>query len=130
MTEFLRRKITKDESRDTGMAMVLLLLIVFLSTRRNGYLIGALALHIVNMIVPQAFRWVAVFWLGLSHLIGTVVSRVLLSIVFFVVVTPIGVLRRLLGHDSMRLRGFKSSTESVMVRRNHAFVARDLERPY
>ena len=29
MTKFFRRKITKDQSRDTGMAMVLLLLIVF-----------------------------------------------------------------------------------------------------
>jgi hypothetical protein len=130
MTEFLRRKITKDESRDTGMAMVLLLLIVFISTKRNGFLLGAIALHVLNMIVPNAYRFVAVFWLGLSHLIGTVVSKILLSIVFFVVVTPIGLLRRLLGKDSMKLRAFKASGESAMVRRNHTFVASDLEKPY
>jgi hypothetical protein len=130
MPEFLRRKITKDESRDTGMAMVLLFLIVFTSTRRNAFLAGAILLHIVNMIVPQAYRWVAVFWLGLSHLIGAVVSRILLSIVFFLVVTPIGWLRRLSGSDSLKLRAFKASQDSVMLRRNHKFVAADLERPY
>jgi hypothetical protein len=130
MTEFLRRKISKDESRDTGMAMVLLLLILFISTRRNGFLLSAVVLHVVNMIVPQVYRPVAVIWLGLSHLVGTVVSKILLSIVFFVVVTPIGLLRRLSGRDSLKLRAFKASEDSVMVRRNHTFVASDLERPY
>jgi hypothetical protein len=130
MTEFLRRTITKDESRDTGMAMVLLLLIVFISTKRNGFLLGAMALHVLNMIVPNVYRFIAIFWLGLSHLIGTVVSKILLSVVFFLVVTPIGLLRKLSGKDSLKLRAFKASEESVMVRRNHTFVASDLEKPY
>lgn len=127
---FLRRKITKDQSRDTGMAMVLLLLIVAASRKREVYLFAAMALQILNMAVPQIYRPVAVIWLGLSDLLGSVVSRVLLSIVFFVVVTPIGIFRRLIGKDSLKLRAFKASTESVMLERNHTFVGRDLETPY
>jgi len=128
--EFLKRKITKDQSRDTGMAMVLLLLIVAASRKREGYLFIAMALHVVNMIWPQIYRPLAVLWLGLSDLLGAVVSKVLLSIVFFVVVTPIGIFRRLAGKDSLKLRAFKASTDSVMLERNHTFVGQDLERPY
>jgi hypothetical protein len=130
MTKFFTRKITKDQSRDTGMAMVLLLLIVFATRKREVYLIGAMVLHVLNMIVPQVYRPVAVLWLGLSDLLGSVVSKILLSIVFFAVVTPIGILRRLFGKDSLQLRAFKASKESVMLERNHTFIGSDLERPY
>jgi hypothetical protein len=130
MTKFFTRKITKDQSRDTGMAMVLLLLIVFATRKREGYLIGAMVLHVLNMIVPQVYRPVAVLWLGLSDLMGSVVSKILLSVVFFAVVTPIGILRRLFGKDSLQLRAFKASKESVMLERNHTFIGSDLERPY
>lgn len=128
--KFLKKKMTKDQSRDTGMAMVLLFLIVFIRTRRNGFLLAALALHIVNMIVPRIYAPIAVVWLGLSHVMGTVMSKILLSILFFGVLTPIGFLRRLFGKDSLKLRAFKASDESVMLVRNHLFVSRDITKPY
>jgi hypothetical protein len=81
--QFLSRKITKDQSRDTGMAMVLLFLLVAASRKKEGYLFVAMALHVVNMTVPKVYKPIAIFWLGLSDLLGSVMSRILLSIVFF-----------------------------------------------
>lgn len=128
--KIFRTKISKDESRDTGMAMVLLLLIVAASRKREGYLFVAMAVHVVNMVKPEIYRPIAVLWLGLSDLLGAVVSRILLSMVFLFVVTPISLLRRWLGKDSLKLRDFKTGQGSVMVERNHTFVSKDLERPY
>ena len=122
--------ITRDQSRDTGMAMVLLLLLGLIKWGRSELLIAAFIVHIVNMIVPQVFRPVAVLWFGLAHLLGAVASRVLMFIVFALVVTPIGLIRRVLGKDSLRLRAFRAGNESVMVVRNHTFTASDLEKPY
>jgi hypothetical protein len=130
MIELSMKKITKDQSRDTGMAVVLLLLLIFASKKKEGYLLAAIILQVVNMAVPQVFKPVAVVWLGFSELLGAVMSRILLSIVFFAVVTPIAVFRRLAGKDSLKLRAFKAGKDSVMVERNHTFVGRDLERPY
>ena len=124
------KKMTKDQSRDTGMAMVLLLLLIYLKTRRDGLVYAAMILHVVNMIVPRVYAPVAVLWLGLSHVLGTIMSKVLLSILFFGLVTPIGVLRRLFGKDSLKLRAFKANEESAMSVRNHLFVGHDIERPY
>lgn len=130
IAKFLSRKITKDESRDTGMAMVLLLLIVWLPLKRKEVVLGAIALHVLNMTVPRVYRPIAVLWLGLSDLIGEVVSKVLMFVVFVAVVTPIGLLRRLAGKDALKLRAFKAGKDSVMLARNHSFTGRDLERPY
>lgn len=128
--QLFKQKITKDKSRDTGMAIVLLLLLVAASRRREGYLIAAMVLHVLNMIWPQVYKPFAVLWFGLSDLMGAVVSKIMLSIVFFGVLTPIGMLRRLLGKDSLKLREFKQGKGSVMLERNHTFTGSDLQSPY
>ena len=112
------------------MAMVLLLLLATLEWGRSEPLIAAVVVQVVNMIVPQVFRPVAVVWFGLAHILGSVTSRVLMLVVYAVVVTPIGLIRRLIGKDSLRLRAFKAGDESVMIVRHHRFTAADLEKPY
>ena len=124
----LRKTITKDQSRDTGMAMVLLCLL--LAPKRHAFLYVGMGLHVINMIVPSIYKPLAYLWFGLSDLMGAVMSKVLLSIVFFFVVTPIAILRRLSGKDALKLRAFKGSKESAMLERNHMFTAKDLESPY
>ena len=134
MKQFLSRVLkgdaTKEQAKDTGMAMVLLLILFWLFRHRDGYIGVALILHLVTMVAPQVFRPLAVVWFGLSHLMGIVASRVVLSIVFFVFVTPVGIWRRVMGADSLQLKAFKGSRESVMKVRNHTFVGQDLEQPY
>jgi hypothetical protein len=122
--------ITRDQSRDTGMAMVLLLLLALLKWGGGELLVAALIVQVVTMIVPQVFRPIAFLWFGLAHLLGAIVSRVLMWLVFALVVTPIGLLRRALGKDSLRLRAFRADDASVMTVRNHTFTAGDLEKPY
>jgi len=120
----------RDRSRDTGLALVLLLLLFHAATRRDGFATAAIVVLVVAMTVPLVFRPASVVWFGLSQAIGTVTSKVLLAIVFYVVVTPIGLVRRLLGHDSLRLRSFKTGDASVMHARAHVYVPDDLEKPY
>lgn len=114
------------------MAMVLLLLIFSLVFKQHSLLLVKVALValVLDMIHPPLYRYVAVVWLGLSHLIGTVMSKFLLALVFFLVVTPVGLARRLLGKDTLNLGGFKASQESVMDVRDHTFTREDIEKPY
>jgi len=130
LAESFKRPITKEQSKDTGMAMVLLLLLASGAFKREILVTAAVIALIVDMTVPRLYRPVAILWLGLSHLLGTVVSKILLTLVFFGVVTPIGVARKLLGIDSLKLKDFKSGENSVMVVRNHIFTGKDIEKPY
>ena len=112
------------------MAMVLLLLLASAAFKQQALVTAAMIALIVDMTVPRLYWPVAVLWLGLSHLLGTVVSKILLTLVFFAVVTPIGLARKLLGIDSLKLKDFKSRENSVMVIRNHIFTGKDIEKPY
>ena len=85
---------TKDQSKDTGMALVLICLLLLLTRKQGVYLYAALALQVVNMTAPQLFRPAAAVWFALSHVLGSVMSKILLTAVFFVIVTPLGWFRR------------------------------------
>jgi hypothetical protein len=112
------------------MAFVLLMLILQVTLGRDGFIVAAIVLQVLTMTAPRLFRPAAVVWLGLSHPLGAVMSRILLGVVFFGLVTPIGLLRRALGKDALRLRAFKANRESVLVARDHTFAPGDLEKPY
>ncbi len=129
-TSLFDTNISKDQCKDTGMAMMLILLLVGYFTKDVLYYHIATIALLVNMIVPKIYYPIAIVWFGLSNLLGSVMSKVLLSIVFFVVVVPIGFLRRISGKDPMLLKHWKRGSESVMKVRNHTFMAKDLEKPY
>jgi hypothetical protein len=122
--------IANTQARDTGMALVLVLLLIWYLTRRAAFVLAAAVLHVVNMTAPQVYRPAAVVWFGLSNVLGLVVSRVVLAAVFFGVVTPVGLLRRAFGADVMQLKAFKSGRGSVMDRRDHVFTGQEMEHPY
>jgi hypothetical protein len=123
-------KISNKQAKDTGMAMVLILLLIGLFSGRIIYFKFAVGALVVDMIWPMAFYPFAVVWLGLSHFLGTIVSKILLTAVFFVMVVPVGLVRRMMSKDTLQLREFKKSTDTAMRIRDHVFVALDIERPY
>jgi len=121
---------TKAQARDTGMALVLICLLVAWFGHRRDFVGYAILLLLLDMVWPSAYKPAAKLWFGLSHVLGTVMSKILLSVVFFVVLTPVGLLRRAFGKDSMRVRGFRKDTSSVFRVRDHRFTSKDIETPY
>ena len=58
-------------------------------------------LVVLAIAVPQRLRTFYRIWMGMAHVLGAINSRVLLTIVYLLVVTPIGLIRRLAGADTM-----------------------------
>jgi hypothetical protein len=112
------------------MAMVLICLLLGYWGKFPKFLPVSLILLLINMTWPNAYRPLATLWFGLSHVLSSVVSRVILSILFFLVVTPIGLIRRLTGADALQLKKWKQGQDSVFVVREGAIQGKDLENPY
>ena len=119
-----------DQAKDTGLAIVLLLLLIAYFWKAPGLLPPAIGVLAVDMVWPRLFAPAARVWFGLGHAMGAVSSTILLSLVFALVTTPVGRLRRLLGADSMRIKRWGRAGGSVFVNRDKPFVAGDLEHPY
>ena len=56
------------------------------------------------LVWPAALHYPYLGWMALGHALGWINSRILLSIVFYGLVTPMGFVMRLFGHDPMRRR--------------------------
>jgi hypothetical protein len=64
----------------------------------------AVALILPALVWPALLRWPAAAWFRFSHLLGWVNTRILLSTMFIVVFTPLGVIMRLFGWDPLGRR--------------------------
>ena len=127
---FLPADVSNKECADTSMAMTLISLLVILYTKSITLLPLPIGLLLLGMVWPRAYSLLARLWLGISLLLGSVMSRVVLSIIFMVIVTPIALVMRLFGHDPMRRKAWKKGTESTFVSRGDLVEAKDLEHPF
>jgi len=130
LTGFIPKTVSRDQAKDTGMAMVLVCLLIAVLADKDQFTSIAVVLLIVNMTAPGIYRPVAKIWLGFSHLLGTVMSKVILTILFVFLVTPVGLIRRLMGKDPMQIQKWKKGRDSVFRVRDHRFNADDIANPY
>lgn len=121
---------THSQARDTGLAMLLILLLIVYFSEKLNLLIPSIGVLVLIMIWPKIFSPLAPFWFGLSSVLGTIVSKIILCILYFLMVTPVGIFRRILKKDSMRLKDWKNGQGSVFLDRNHTFTKKDIDKPY
>ena len=112
--------ISKKQCVEFGLVTILAAIFLAIYLRQNHFVTGAFFLTLVTIIYPFAAVW---FWL--SKVLSVIGSRVLLTIVFFLVVTPVGLIRWLLKRDSLKIDQFKKSTKSVLTDRDHLYTAGD-----
>ena len=90
------------------------------------FALGA-ALIVPALLFPRLLRPVHRVWMAAAEKIGAFNARVLLSVAFYAILTPTGLIRRLLGHDSLGLR----TTGSSSFRKPSRQRAREsMERPF
>ncbi len=128
----LFKDMTKDQAKDTGMAIILILFILgqFFPEKAAVFHISAIIVLIINMVAPNIYKPAAWLWFGLAHILGTIMSKLLLTIIFIFLVTPVGLVRSLLGKDTLFLKKWKKDDLSVFHVRNHSFKTEDVEKPY
>ncbi|MBU0480473.1 MAG: hypothetical protein KKG47_05170 [Proteobacteria bacterium] len=125
-----RNKKSVDQAKDTAMAAILILLLVLLYTGNVQWAVVAVVVLVTAMTWPSIFKPLAEVWFGLSHMMGAVVSKILLSLIFFLIVTPVGLFRRIGGADAMGVRKWGEVAGTVFVNRDHRYVADELEKPF
>lgn len=130
MEKYIPKIISKKEASDTGMALVLISLLIGYFTQSIIYFKIAIPLLIMNMTFPMFYYPFAIIWLGLTNLMGAIVSKIVLSVIYLIIVVPTGRIRRLMGKDSLNLNAFKKNKGSVMITRDYKFSSKDIENPY
>lgn len=61
-------------------------------------------LIVAGLLLPAMLAPARAVWMRIGHVLGFINTRLILSVVFFVLITPIGLLLRLFGKDPLERR--------------------------
>ena len=81
------------------------------------FLAGSVILFVITLARPSILGPLNRAWFKFGLLLGQVVNPLILGVVFFLVITPMAVTRRLLGKDSLHLKP-KPNLKSYWIDRN------------
>ena len=76
--------------------------------RHKGYypyfLWPGVVLVLFGLVLPRALKWVYIAWMSVAFVLGFVMAHVILTLFFYLMITPMGLIARLFGKDFLRLR--------------------------
>ena len=102
--------IKRKDNITFGILFFILFLIIGLYPLKSGgttriwSLVLSLAFLIITIIRPNLLTFINRLWIQFGILLGKIISPLVMSLVFFFVVTPIGILIRMLKKDVMGLK--------------------------
>ena len=113
-------KVNKNSNIIFGILFFIFFLIVALYPLKAGGVIRVWSVVfssvflIITIIRPNLFTFLNKLWIQFGILLGKIISPIVMGLVFFFVVTPIGILVRILRKDVM---GLKRGTTSYWINR-------------
>lgn len=119
-----------SQDRDACLALTFIILLVWLFWRYDWLVYVSMAVVLYGMVWPAGMRPFTCVWFGLSQLLSRFVGSIVLGIIWCVLVIPVGLARRMMGKDSMRLKKWRQNQDSVFVNRDHTYNAKDISAPY
>ena len=101
-----------------GVVLILIAAWMFLKHRfeNTRLLLSAIGILLIllGVLIPSLLKGVYRFWMGIAFAIGWIVSRILLIILFYIIITPTGLLLRLFGKDLLDIKS-KNKRESYWI---------------
>lgn len=97
-----------------------------------GLAVAAVLFLLTTLVAPRLLTPLNRAWMALGHLLGRIISPIVLGVMFFGLITPVALVQRLSGRDALRLRAFRDpKVSSHWVRRDPAGPAPEsFRRPY
>lgn len=114
--------VKRSSDRATGLVFAAVFAIIALwplwksGAVREWALITAAAITIVALAIPRALGPLSRAWHGLGLVLHRVVNPLVMGLLFYLTVTPTGLLMRLFGKDPLRLR-FDPEAKSYWIER-------------
>ena len=94
--------------------IILLAIAITLFVKNNLFLkslgIISFVFLILGIIAPIMLKPFYLIWMIFAMILGWIMTRVILSLIFYFIVTPIGIIARLLGEDFLALKKVNSDS--------------------
>ena len=58
----------------------------------------------LGLLIPILLKPIYILWMAFAIILGWIMTRLILSLLFYVIITPIGVILKIIGKDSLELK--------------------------
>ena len=116
-----------SKDKETILVLVLALLVWYRMSRQPILIWVGGVLILTGLFIPAFSRAIHWGWMKLSMILGAIMSRVILTVVFFLVILPLGFISRVFGKNDLIV---DPATPSIFKERDHSFTKEDLEHPW
>ena len=107
---------SKKDIRSFGITIGIILFIIsglLMYFNKEAYQLIAIIASIfigLGLILPIFLKPIYFVWMTFAAILGWVMTRVILSVVFYLIMTPIGLITKLLGEDFLALKKIESDS--------------------
>ncbi len=75
-----------------------------------GFSIVALVFIILGILFPLSLKPIYLIWMIFAVLLGWLMTRIILTLLFYIILTPIGLVTKLLGEDFLSLKNKRDNS--------------------
>ncbi len=83
-----------------------------------------------GLVLPVLLKPIHKIWMGLALVLGSIMTRVILSVLFYLVITPLGLISKLSGKDFLDLKFDKSASSYWIQRKKITFEKSNYEKQF
>ena len=120
-----KKNIRVQELETLGVLAAFFLVLCVL-THRQVFVYLSLSLLIIALFIKPLAGLISKIWLKFAEILGTFNSKVILSLVFYLFLTPIAFLFRIFNKNPLMLKS--ENAASFYTERNHTYTRVDLEK--
>jgi len=115
-----------------GTVLLLVGIVLYLIGKSSSVIFGGAGVLLIlfGLILPNILKPLNKIWMTLAVILGWFMSRLILFILFYIVITPIGFLLRIAGKDFLNLRTDKNSDSYWEKREKRVKEKIDYERQF
>ena len=126
----------KSDWKKFGITMGIILTIIgsYLLWKKNNYFeyffFVAAVFFILGLILPAALKYVYKAWMSLAVVMGFIMTRVIMVIIFYLIVTPIGLIASITGKEFLDMKIDQNAKSYWLARKGAQNVKADYERQF
>ena len=120
-------KLTREKNIEAALAICVGLLVLYWVFDNTYFLIAATVVGVSALLSQFLAKMIAWFWYKLAEILGRINGFIILTVLFFLFLTPLAWLSKLFRKDELQLKRKTKPEDSYFIERNHSFNKKDLE---
>lgn len=115
-----------------GGVLILISVILYLLEKDLSFYIGSIGvlLFLIGLIYPVILKPLNKIWMTGAIILGWVISRLILILLYYIVVTPLGIVLKIIGKDFLKLNFDKTSKSYWELRIKRSSEKSDYEKQF